>query len=128
MKKGIKKPLIAFVVCLVVMASAMSAAYLIQTDFGTIDVSTWQIKIKDGESITYKLYVPDNATEENPAPAVLLVHGYQNDKDSSAAYAVELARRGIVAMCMDAYGHGIRPLVWLPAATRAISCRIGMRP
>ena len=106
MKKGLKKPLIAFILCILVMAAAMSAAYCIQTDFGNIDVSTWQIQTDSGHSITYKLYVPKTATEDNPAPAVLLIHGYQNDKDTSAAYALEFARRGIVAMCVDAYGHG----------------------
>ena len=47
-----------------------------------------------------------NATENHPAPAVLLFHGYQNDKDTSSSYAIELARRGIVVMCLDTYGHG----------------------
>lgn len=106
MKTGIKKPLIAFIVCLLVMAAAMSAANLIQTDAGRIDVSTWRIDTDDGESIAYKLYVPNTATADSPAPAVLLIHGYQNDKDTSGAYALELARRGIVTMCVDAYGHG----------------------
>jgi len=106
MKTGIRKPLIAFAVCIIIMASAMSLAYGLQTDFGKIEVTRWKIQTDDGESIVYKLYVPDTTTEENPAPAVLLVHGYQKDKDTSAAYALELARRGIVAMCVDAYGHG----------------------
>jgi hypothetical protein len=106
MKHGVKKPLIAFIACILVMAAAMSAAQLIQTDFNRIDVSTWCIDTGGGESITYKLYVPDTATEDSPAPAVLLIHGYQNDKDTSGAYALEFARHGIVAMCVDAYGHG----------------------
>lgn len=106
MKTNTLKPLIAFLVCIVIMVSAMSLAYGIQTDFGKIDVSTLQLQTNDGGSITYKLYVPDTATAADPAPAVLLIHGYQNDKDTSSAYAMEFARRGIVAMCMDAYGHG----------------------
>ena len=106
MKKGVRKPLIAFIACILVMAAAMSAAQLIQTDFGRVDVSMWRIDTGDGQSIACKLYVPDTATADSPAPAVLLVHGYQNDKDTSGAYALELARHGIVAMCVDAYGHG----------------------
>ncbi|MBN2851737.1 MAG: alpha/beta hydrolase [Clostridia bacterium] len=106
MKKSIKKPLIVFLACLLIMIAAMSLAYAFQIDFGKIDVSIWQIETDNGEVITYKLYVPDSATADNPSPAVLLIHGYQNDKDTSGAYALELARRGIVAMCLDAYGHG----------------------
>lgn len=106
MKSGVKKPLAVFVAFVLVMAAAMSAAYLVETDFGNVDVSVWKINTDGGESISYKLYVPRTATTAAPAPAVLLMHGYQNDKDTSGAYALELARRGIVAMCIDEYGHG----------------------
>jgi dienelactone hydrolase len=34
------------------------------------------------------------------------MHGYQNDRETSAAYSIELARRGIVALSIDLYGHG----------------------
>ena len=54
----------------------------------------------------YKLYTPKTATAETPAPGVLLLHGYQNDHETCAAYAIELARRGAVVLCLDEYGHG----------------------
>ena len=54
----------------------------------------------------YKLYTPKTATAETPAPGVLLLHGYQNDHATCAAYAIELARRGAVVLCLDEYGHG----------------------
>lgn len=56
--------------------------------------------------MTYKLYVPENATADTPAPAVLLLHGYQNDHETCGAYAIELARRGVVVLALDEYGHG----------------------
>ena len=105
MKTKIGKPLAVFIVLILVMAGSMSAAYAVETDFGNIDVSSWQIETGEGV-ITGKLYVPDTATVDSPAPAVLLIHGYQNDKDTSGTYALELARRGIVTLCIDAYGHG----------------------
>lgn len=54
----------------------------------------------------YKLYTPKTATAETPAPGVLLLHGYQNDHETCAAYAIKLARRGAVVLCTDEYGHG----------------------
>lgn len=54
----------------------------------------------------YKLYTPKTATVETPAPGVLLLHGYQNDHETCAAYAIKLARRGAVVLCLDEYGHG----------------------
>ena len=54
----------------------------------------------------YKLYTPKTVTAEPPAPGVLLLHGYQNDHETCAAYAIKLARRGAVVLCPDEYGHG----------------------
>lgn len=54
----------------------------------------------------HKLYTPKTATAEPPAPGVLLLHGYQNDHETCAAYAIKLARRGAVVLCLDEYGHG----------------------
>jgi len=104
--KSIRKPLIVFLCLVLVMTGAMGLASLYQSDFGKVDVSVWYFESDGGDQYAYKLYVPQNATADTPAPAVLLFHGYQNDKDTSSTYALELARRGIVAMCLDAYGHG----------------------
>ena len=39
-------------------------------------------------------------------PGVLFVHGYQNNRESGDAYAIELARRGFVVLGIDALGRG----------------------
>lgn len=102
-----RKPLIVLCALLAAVFIFMTLANAIQHDFGKVDVSTFYIGTGgDGEEICVKLYQPANATAENPAAAVLLLHGYQNDKETSAAYAIELARRGIVALSIDEYGHG----------------------
>jgi dienelactone hydrolase len=99
------KPLAAFIVCILVLFVSMGFAAWVQTGFGTIRVSTGSFAVPGG-SITYKLYVPAGVSPSRPAPAVLVMHGYQNDKETSAAYSIELARRGIVALSIDEYGHG----------------------
>ena len=83
----------------------MAMAQNIQTDHGNVTVTQGNINTKLG-NLEYKLYVPDTATPDNPAPGVLLLHGYQNDHETGAAYAIELARRGAVVMALDEYGHG----------------------
>ena len=87
---------------LVVIFAAMIIANGIQTDGGRIDVSYGVIDTDAGR-LTYKLYTPDTATEDSPAPGVLLLHGYQNDHETCAAYAIELARRGAVVLCTYIY-------------------------
>lgn len=74
----------------------------IQTANGTIEISEGVIPTTAGD-LTYKLYVPKGAAN---APGVLLLHGYQNDRETCAAYAIELARRGVVVLSLDEYGHG----------------------
>ena len=83
----------------------MIFANSIQTAHGDIDVSMGVIDSNLGD-IVFKLYTPETATAANPAPGVLLLHGYQNDHETCAAYAIELARRGAVVMAIDEYGHG----------------------
>ena len=105
---------IALLAALLVMAFlALTLANGIQTDHGSIVVTEGVINAYRGENgeqhlgaMTYKLYTPKTATAENKAPGVLLLHGYQNDRETNAAYAIELARRGVVVLSLDEYGHG----------------------
>ena len=105
MKPGIKRPLAILLALILGVFGCMAIAHGIQTDHGAIQVTEDAI-IMEGQRLAYKLYVPETATPETPAPGVLLLHGYQNDHETCAAYAIELARRGAVVMCLDEYGHG----------------------
>ncbi|MCR5068141.1 MAG: hypothetical protein K6A14_08805 [Erysipelotrichaceae bacterium] len=105
MKKAKAAWLIIWLVMVLMTIGCIFYGNLVQTDFGKVDVTVSSIDV-DGGSITYKLYKPRTATAENPAPAVLLLHGYQNDKDTCDAYCIELSRRGFVVMAIDEYGHG----------------------
>jgi hypothetical protein len=113
----IKKNLRSFIFLLSfvsIVFISMAIASGIQNDFGKIDVTAGTFettyKTMDGEEITgeiaYKLYVPKTATTTSKASALLLLHGYQNDHETSAAYALELARRGVVVLAIDEFGHG----------------------
>lgn len=98
--------LIAALICMII-------ANAIQTDGGKVDVSLGKVEYtvkgngrENTGDLVYKLYIPEGVSASNPAPAVLLLHGYQNDHETCAAYAIELARRGVVVMALDEYGHG----------------------
>lgn len=108
--KKSKKTLICFCLLLVVSVLCMVFANLIQTDFGKVEVKVGKIEVSTNEgyyySLGYKLYIPKGVDSDNPAPALLCLHGYQNDHETSAAYALEAARHGIVALAIDEYGHG----------------------
>ncbi len=105
MKTKRTKSALILAVLLAAVFLCMALADSIQRGGGTIAVTEGVIT-SDAGDLTYKLYTPNTATEENPAPGVLLLHGYQNDHETCAAYAIELARRGAVVLTIDEYGHG----------------------
>lgn len=108
--KKSKSTIIIFCILLVISVVCMTFANCIQNDFGNVTVTTGYITstTEDGETylMGYKLYVPKGVDENNPAPAILCLHGYQNDHETSAAYALECARHGYVALAIDEFGHG----------------------
>jgi len=105
MHTNVKRSLAMLLALLLGIIGCMCIAHGIQTDHGAVDVSQGIIAI-DGGNLSYKLYVPKSAAADAPAPGVLLLHGYQSDHETCAAYAIELARRGVVVMALDEYGHG----------------------
>lgn len=101
-----KKFSVILCVCFVLVASVfMAIANNIQTNNNAIEIIDGKIE-DDRGYLTYKLYKPIEASSNNKAPGVLLLHGYQNDHETCAAYAIELAKRGAVVLCLDEYGHG----------------------
>ena len=106
-----RKALIGLILCTAAVFICMMIANVFQTG-GDLHDGKGNIRITEGRiatdngSISYKLYTPKTATKEDPAPGVLLLHGYQNDHETCAAYAIELAKRGAVVMAIDEYGHG----------------------
>lgn len=67
---------------------------------GSVDLSGSSYRL------SFKLLVPNTATAENPAPAIVTSHGFYNNKEMQDAYYVELARRGFVVISLDLPGHG----------------------
>jgi pimeloyl-ACP methyl ester carboxylesterase len=88
-----------------ILAGGMLAA-LVQTDFGRVDVRDVRWTGADGARMSGLLYVPEAATADDPAPAVLAMHGYINSRETQSGFAIELARRGFVVLAADQRGHG----------------------
>ena len=80
--------------------------YYAHTAGGDISVRDVRFAGKDGKILSALLYIPSNATNANPAPAVLGMHGYINSRETQDGFAIEFARRGYVFLSMDMTGHG----------------------
>ncbi len=105
MKKGVIKWAAILAALLCAAFVALFFANRIQTADGGIRITEGYLPSEVGD-LFYKLYTPAGLKDGEKAPGVLLLHGYQNDHETNAAYAIELAKRGVVVLSIDEYGHG----------------------
>ncbi len=96
----------AFIASLVLIFGGGLLAWLVQTGVGSIEVRDVRFLSPSGATLSALLYVPDTASADHPAPAVLAVHGYINSRETQSPYAIEFARRGYVVLALDQRGHG----------------------
>lgn len=93
-------------VALILVLCSSWFAHSIQTAGGTVKVSEVRFPGQDGKMLSALLYLPKNATNKTPAPAVLTMHGYINSRETQSGFNIEFARRGYVVLAMDMTGHG----------------------
>ena len=93
---------IALALCLI---SAVGAS-LVQTAGGHVAVKDMRWETSSGETLSALLFKPDTATDDDEAPAIVVSHGWWNNREMQDANYVELARRGYVVVSIDMYGHG----------------------
>ena len=91
-------------IALMLLASIVVSA--IQTTGGHVTMKELNIETDLGYSMSAYLFIPETATAETPAPAVVVSHGYLNNKEMTDANYVELARRGFVVLAIDQPCHG----------------------
>jgi pimeloyl-ACP methyl ester carboxylesterase len=106
MDGNVRKNWLMLIILVVIIAVSAVLADQIESDFGKVEVSVVEIVDLDGYTIAAKLFVPDGASASNPMPAVVNMHGYQNDKNVQDPFSIELARRGFVVLAPDSLGHG----------------------
>jgi dienelactone hydrolase len=95
-----------FAICLLILIGASVIASRVQMGFGRVEVTNVTYLNHNGISIRAKLMRPVEANRSNPMPGIVYIHGYQNNRETSDAYCIELARRGIVVLEIDAIGRG----------------------
>lgn len=76
------------------------------TGWGDVKITRTTITGPDGVLLSALVYIPSNATDEDPAPAIMCCHGNAGNARNHESWAVEFARRGFVVMSIDQYGAG----------------------
>lgn len=93
---------IALILCLISSVGASIA----QTDAGFIEYHDVTLVTDSGHELDALLLIPETATPENPAPAIVTSHGWYNNREMQDLNYVEYARRGFVVISISMYGHG----------------------
>ena len=115
-----KVAVIFLIVCILVIFLSSFIASAIQSSGWSIEVTDLRDAENEGTAISLTgeeteingkvvsgiLFKPKDATADNPLPAVVLTHGYLNNREMQLQNAIELARRGFVVLTVDREGHG----------------------
>ena len=103
---NIKKSTRILCLALAILLVSCIGASVIQTNFGSVTIKDLRWETESGHQMSALLLVPDTATADNPAPAIVCSHGWFNTREMQDLNYVEYARRGFVVMAIDMYGHG----------------------
>lgn len=93
---------ISLIVCLI---SSIGAS-LFQTNFGQVEYHDMTFVTESGHELDALLLVPKSATADKKAPAIVVSHGWYNNREMQDLNYVEYARRGYVVLAISMYGHG----------------------
>lgn len=95
-----------FLLGLVLVLIGSWMAWNFHSSGGSVDIKDIRFVGTNGTVMSGLLYVPDGVSAENPAPAILAIHGYINSRETQSPYAIEFSRRGYVVLALDQTGHG----------------------
>jgi len=102
----LRRRYIVLILGLIVMLSGVTLAASTQSGFGTVSVTEVDFQAADGSLIHSTLQRPTYATDTDPLPGVVVIHGSLQNKEWLMAFGIEIARRGFVVLTIDANGHG----------------------
>lgn len=120
----------ARLLCIAVILAFISCigAFIVQGSAGKVEVTQIKVPTDGGRWVSAQLYKPDSATKDNPAPMVVMCHGYLNNNQMLDSLAIELSRRGVSVINMDAYYHGLSSGTDVDVISSCMADGTGMMP
>lgn len=102
-KTGIRR---FFVIMLLFTLICSIVNWGVITGWGNVKVERLTLSGYNADQISAVIYVPDNATNETPAPLLFNIHGNAGNARNHESWAVEFARRGFAVISIDHLGSG----------------------
>ena len=110
-----------FWLCLSLILCLVSAivASAVQTS-GGIRIKEMSWESPSGHQLAAYLYIPQNATKDTPAPGVVTIEGWYNNKEMQDLYSIELWASMVQFSLLEAF----RTLTQLVLALQAIPAAV----
>lgn len=106
MEKNKKGAIRFFACCMAILLVCTIFIWGFQSSWGRVKIERIYLEGENGTTISSLIYIPDNATDDNPAPVAVILHGRSNHAHSNDTWSLELARRGFVVLSPDLQGGG----------------------
>ncbi len=98
---------LALVLCIALFLTGIVIARSVDSSGGDVQVQqVYYTDRTDGSSMYAKLYIPNTATANTPAPGFIFFPGNDSDTEKYTPLAVELSRRGYVVMLSEIKNQG----------------------
>lgn len=115
-------------VALILILVGSIAACAIQTDFGKVEVKDLYLLTEEHQYLHALAFIPESASADNPCPVVATSHGWLNSAELQDATCIELSRRGVMVIAIDAYNHGLSSSAWDSNAVATAENGLGLIP
>lgn len=102
-----KKTIRLFVASLLIILLSAIVVKGVDSSWGSVKVRTGKTISPNGNIMSYKVYIPKDASAQNPAPGLLWMVGGGASLDESSMTAIEASRRGYVVIVPDVPGNGL---------------------
>tara|TARA_S200000501_G_scaffold378482_2_gene441307 strand:- start:441 stop:2288 length:1848 start_codon:yes stop_codon:yes gene_type:complete len=93
--------------CIALLFILAFFSFLVQSDFGNVNVKSHALYSSNKQYVIYDLYKPSSASKTNKAPFIVVIPGFQRSKEALSNIAIELSRRGNVVALIDPYAQGM---------------------
>ena len=100
----LRNRLLAIALVLILVGSYLG--YAVNTAFGDVEVRDVSFVTDSAVSMAGTMYIPVGVSSENKAPAVVVQHGGNCNRETMSSFSVELARRGYIVFNEESWGNG----------------------
>ena len=115
-------------VLLIIILACSIMAMVLQTDFGRVRVRDITLETSQQQQLHALVFSPKYASANNKVPVIITMHSGFYTAEFQDAVSIELSRRGVCVIAIDAYSHGFSSNVPINLVTSEVEEGCGIVP